>query len=274
MTTWVNGSVVDDAAATVSAYDHGFVVGDGVFETLKVVAGQPFAITRHLERLARSAAGLGIAVDLDLVRAAVTETLAAADASAALRLRITLTGGPGPLGSERGAAGPTLVVATAPMPSWGATAAVVVAPWVRNERSAVTGLKTTSYAENVIALADAKRRGASEAIFRNTLGHVCEGTGSNLFFEHDGTLVTPTLASGCLAGVTRALLVEWLPDVIELDLPIEALHETSEAFLASSTRDVQPIATVDGRALSAAPGPLTRSAAETFASRSGADLDP
>ncbi len=81
-------------------------------------------------------------------------------------------------------------------------------PWVRNERSAVAGLKTTSYAENVRALAYAKERGGSEAIFANTVGDLCEGTGSNIFCVYDGELVTPTLESGALAGVTRTLVLD------------------------------------------------------------------
>lgn len=273
MTTWVNGRLVGDDEPVITAYDHGLTVGDGVFETLKVVGGTPFALSRHLERMARSAAGLGLPFDAARVRAAVAETLEVSP-DATLRLRITLTGGPGPLGSERSVSGTTLIVATAPMPSWGPTADVVVSPWPRNERSPLTGLKTTSYAENVLALHDARSRGGSEAIFANTVGSLCEGTGSNVFVEHEGQLVTPPLASGCLAGVTRALLLEWLPEVVEVDLPIDALRATTEAFLASSTRDVQPIASVDAQPLPTAPGPLTTRAAAVFAERAAADLDP
>jgi branched-chain amino acid aminotransferase len=273
MVTWVNGALVADEDAVVSAYDHGFVVGDGVFETLKVVDGAPFALGRHLDRLVRSAAGLGLGVDVAQVRAAVAETLEAAQGDR-LRLRITLSGGPGPLGSERGSTGPTLVVATAPLPTWGPTAAVVIAPWPRNERSPLSGLKTTSYAENVVALHDARQRGGNEAVFGNTVGSLCEGTGSNVFLEWEGRLVTPPLASGCLAGVTRGLLLEWLPDVAEVDLPLDVLRTTTEAFLASSTRDVQPIATVDGSPLPLAPGPLTEHAAAVFAERAAREVDP
>lgn len=273
MTTWVNGRIVGDDEPVITAYDHGLTVGDGVFETLKVVAGQPFALTRHLDRMARSAAGLGLPFDAERVRAAVAETLEVSP-DATLRLRITLTGGPGPLGSERAPSATTLIVATAPMPSWGATADVVVSPWPRNERSPLTGLKTTSYAENVLALHDAKARGGGEAIFANTVGSLCEGTGSNVFVEYEGQLVTPPLASGCLAGVTRALLLEWVPDVVEVDVPLDVLRTTTEAFLASSTREVQPIATVDGERLQLAPGPLTQRAAAVFAERAAADLDP
>lgn len=273
MSTWVNGRIVGDDEPVITAYDHGLTVGDGVFETLKVIGGMPFALSRHLERMARSAAGLGLPFDAQRVRLAVAETLEAAPGET-LRLRITLTGGPGPLGSERTPSGSTLIVATAPMPSWGATADVVVSPWPRNERSPLTGLKTTSYAENVLALHDAKSRGGGEAIFANTVGSLCEGTGSNVFVELEGQLITPPLASGCLAGVTRALLLAWVPDVAEVDVPLDVLRSTSEAFLASSTRDVQPIATVDGLPLQSAPGSLTARAAAVFAERAAADLDP
>jgi len=145
-------------------------------------------------------------------------------------------------------------------------------PWPRNERGALAGLKTTSYAENVVALAHAQREGASEAIFENLAGNLCEGTGSNVFYVVDGELRTPTLASGCLAGVTRALLVAWC-GAKEVDEPIGVLQEASEVFLASTTRDVQGVHQVDGREL-AAPGPVTREAMATWVTREAEDPDP
>ena len=276
MKAWVRGEIVDESAAQVSVFDHGLTVGDGVFETAKVIDGVPFALTRHLERLGGSAAGLGLQVPaLDDVRRAVTATLTAnADALARpLRLRITLTGGPGPLGSERGADGPTLVVALAPMTSWAPSAAVAVVPWTRNERSATAGLKTTSYAENVVALAHAKARGASEALFANTRGELCEGTGSNVFVVLGGQVLTPPLTSGCLAGVTRALVLEWC-DVVERDLPVGVLAEAEEVFLTSSTRDVQAVHAVDEHACPGTRGRVTRQVADIFAERSAKDVDP
>jgi branched-chain amino acid aminotransferase len=272
VTLWVNGALVDPEAPALRGDDHGITVGDGVFETLKVVAGTPFALTRHLRRLGTSAAGLGMAVDLDLVRNAVAEVLAA-DGSAKARLRITVTGGPSPFGSDRGSAAPSLLVATAPLSDWPATAEVATVPWTRNEKAATAGLKTTSYADNVIALRHAHDRGAAEAILANTVGDLCEGTGSNVFVGIDGELVTPPLTSGCLAGVTRELIIEWLGDVVERPLPLSALSLADEAFLASSTRDVQPIGAVDGKVLPAAPGVMTHRAMTVFAQRSE-EADP
>jgi branched-chain amino acid aminotransferase len=149
---------------------------------------------------------------------------------------------------------------------------VCTVPWPRNERSAVAGLKTTSYAENVRALAHATTRGCTEALFATTTGLLCEGTGSNVFVVHDGRLLTPTLATGCLAGVTRALVLE-TTDAVEADVPIAALAEVTEAFLTSTGRDVQPIAHVDGRALGA-PGPQSRAAADAFAALVAGTPDP
>jgi branched-chain amino acid aminotransferase len=270
---WVNGRVVPDDAAAVRADDHGLVVGDGVFETCEVRDGAPFALTRHLRRLRRSADGLGLAVDEAAVRAGIAAVLA--DPPARGRLRITVTGGPSPYGSQRGDAGPTVLVACAPLHEWPPTTDVVVVPWTRNERAATAGLKTTSYADNVVALHYAHQRGADEAIFANTRGELCEGTGSNVFVVVDGELLTPPLSSGCLGGITRELLLEWLDgEAIERDLPIGALADAEEAFLASSTRRVMPIRAVDGRELPRVNGPVTARAAEVFDKHAAADLDP
>jgi branched-chain amino acid aminotransferase len=276
MKVWLDAGLLDADDARVSVFDHGLTVGDGVFETAKVVDGMPFALSRHLHRLARSAAGLGLAVPAEAdLRVAITATLEAnaAELAAPHRLRITLTGGTGPLGSDRGADGPTLLVALAPMRTWPATAKVVVVPWTRNERAATAGLKTTSYADNVVALAHAHAGGGSEALLANTVGQLCEGTGSNVFLVLDGEIVTPPLSSGCLAGVSRALVLEWT-DAVERALSMADLARAEEVFLTSSTRDVQAVHAVDDRDLPGAPGPRTSYVAATFAERAAADVDP
>ncbi len=131
-----------------------------------------------------------------------------------------------------------------------ASSYAVRVPWPRNERGALAGLKTTSYAENVVALAYARERGAGEALFANLAGHLCEGTGSNVFYVVDGELRTPTLASGCLAGISRALLLEWY-GAREVDEPADVLEDAEEVFLVSTTRDVQPLHRCDDRELDA-----------------------
>lgn len=273
MKLWVNGALSEIEEARVSVLDHGMTVGDGVFETVKAVHGRPFALTRHLERLVRSAAGLGLREpDLDEVRHACAAVLAANPMPLG-RLRITYTGGLSPLGSDRGTDGPTLVVALGSTTRRPDTTSVITVPWTRNERGALTGLKTTSYAENVIALARAHEHGASEALFANTVGRLCEGTGSNVFVVLDGELHTPPVSSGCLAGITRALTVEWT-GARETDLPMDVLDGAEEIFLTSTLRDVQSVIRVDGRGIGAAPGPVTTKAMRVFEERAAADPDP
>lgn len=273
MHAWVNGTLLTKSdAPALRITDHGFTVGDGVFEAIKVVDGQPFALTRHLDRLATSSAGLGLPTpDADVVRRGVEEVLAAEHLPLG-RIRITWTGGPSPLGSGRAEVTPTLVVAASAMEPYPETTAVVTVPWPRNERGATAGLKSTSYAENVIALAYAAERDAGEAVFANVAGHLCEGTGSNVFYVVDGELRTPTLASGCLAGVTRALLLEWFGGR-EVDEPVEVVESASEVFLVSTTRDVQGVDRWNSRSLPA-PGPITAEALETWRRREAESVDP
>ncbi|MCX5202399.1 aminodeoxychorismate lyase [Streptomyces sp. NBC_00237] len=273
MKIWVNGGLVDADAARVSVLDHGITVGDGVFETMKAVDGTAFALTRHLDRLTSSARGLGLPdPDHDEVRRACAAVLAANPMPLG-RLRVTYTAGVSPLGSDRGDAPATLVVALGESTRRPDSTAVITVPWTRNERSALAGLKTTSYAENVVALARARENGASEALFANTVGQLCEGTGSNVFVVLDGQLLTPPVASGCLAGITRALAVEWT-GAREADLPLDVLERAEEVFLTSTLRDVQAVHRVDGRELPGAPGPVTAKAMRVFDERAGDDLDP
>ena len=276
-TVWLNGWLGPAEEARVSALDHGLTVGDGVFETIKVTDGRPFALTRHLLRLARSAATLGLPSPGEvLLRKAVDEVIGAAALKGMGRLRLTVTGGAGPLGTDRGDAPPTVVAAFTAAQPWPADVAVVRVPWTRNERSSVAGAKTTSYAENVAALQAAHQQGASEALFGNGRGELCEGTGSNVFIVLGDEVLTPTLASGCLAGITRELLLEWaakngLP-VFERDVPLAALDDAEAALLTSSTRDVQPVGVLDGRVL---PGsPLVEATVELFARYAAEHDDP
>ncbi|MFC7330205.1 aminotransferase class IV [Marinactinospora rubrisoli] len=280
MRVWIAGAghgaghVVAAEDARVPVLDHGITVGDGVFETVKAVGGQAFALTRHLRRLVRSAEGLGLpAPDLGRLADGVRQALDANEGVDPARVRITVTAGPGPLGSERTGGELTYVVAVAPFPVPAPAVDVTVVPWTRNENGALAGLKTTSYAENVLALDYARRRGGSEAIFGNTAGNLCEGTGSNIFVVTGGRLVTPPLSAGPLAGITRELVLEWCGGD-EADVPMSALPEVTEAFLTSTGRDVQPIRAIDGHVLPEAPGPVTRKAMAGFAERGAADLDP
>lgn len=270
---WIDGRLTPARDATISAFDHAITVGDGVFETIEAHGGRPFALRRHLARLRRSAAALDIdpgRSDEELAEA-IAEVLAATPTDGLIRL--TVSAGLGPLGSGRLDGAATVIIATAPGKTWGATTDVITVEWARNDVGALAGVKSTSYAENVLALRRATAVGATEAILPNTKGNLCEGTGTNIFLEIDGRLVTPPLSSGCLAGVTRELVLE-LVEVEERDVPVAALSSTREAFVTSTTRDVLAVAHVDGVALPRAPGPLTRAAAEAFADMKATRIDP
>lgn len=269
------GGLVAPEDARVSVLDHGFTVADGVFETLKITGAGPFALSRHLRRLADSARGLGLQPpDPDVVRRAVDELVAAEAAAIGDlgRLRITYTAGLGPLGSDRGTSAPTLAVVVAAAVPWPSTTSVVTVPWTRNERSAVAGIKSTSYAENVVALQRAHADGASEAILANTRGELCEGTGTNVFVVVDGRVLTPPLSDGCLAGITRELVLEWFGGQ-EATMPVGILGEADEVFLTSSTRDVHPVARADAREWSA-PGPVASALRAAFADKAARHIDP
>ena len=190
------------------------------------------------------------------------------------RLRVTVTGGAGPLGPDRGGQVPTLLVAAGPSRRWGPTTDVVTVDWRLNEHSPTVGAKTISYLDNVLALADAHRRGADEALLANSAGALAEGTGTNIFLVVDGVLCTPSLSTGCLPGVTRELVCEAVAVVERDDLTFDDLRAAPEAFLTSSTRDVHPIARLDDAVLSAAPGPLTLLAAQAFRALEARTMDP
>jgi branched-chain amino acid aminotransferase len=286
---WVAGGLVPAEQAMVAVLDHGFTVGDGVFETLKTVNDAavgvvPFAMDRHIARLSRSAAGMGLAMaDPDDVRDALLAVCAAnpelADGG---RLRVTLTSGPGPLGSDRTSGASTLAVAAAPSSAWPSATTLAISPWPRNERSPLVGLKSTSYAENVLALAHARSHGAGEALMGNLAGEVCEGTGSNVFLVAGGHIVTPPLTGGCLAGITRALVIQWCAEagmeIVQRATPLGELAHVDEVFITSSTRDVHPIdAVIDeyGQQIWAAGhSPLTLLASDVFATRSETQWNP
>jgi branched-chain amino acid aminotransferase len=270
---WANGRLLDDPAETlVRANDHGLVVGDGVFEALPVNAAGAFALTRHLRRLDRSAAAMNLpAPDHDLIAEAVTAVLHGRRYSRG-KLRITYTGGEGPLGSQAAYGPPTLIVAADPVDPPAISTSIVTAPWSRNEHGALTGVKSTSYGENVRSLAYAAARGAGEAIFLNTAGQLCEGTGTNIFVVLGDRVVTPPLSSGPLAGITRELILEWC-NVEERDLTLAEAQAADEVFVTSSLRNVQSVDRWDGTVFGDH-RPMTAQISSTFLARAAADLDP
>jgi len=260
---WLDGAVVDEGAARVPVSDHGFLLGDGVFETLRVYRGEPFDLEEHLARLRGGAEVMGLRAPPapDLARAA-HEVMRANDLGDA-RMRITVTSGPGPAGLARGSGPPTVLVVAAPLAPWPPASTAVVSRLRRDEHSPLAGVKTTSLAESVTAFAEARAAGADEALLLNAAGRLCEATTANVFLVRDGTAATPPLESGCLGGITRGHVLAL--GAIEQPLSRADIAQADEAFLTSSTRELQPLVAVDGRPLgSGQAGPVTRRLAQAY----------
>jgi 4-amino-4-deoxychorismate lyase len=239
------------------ADDEGFLRGCAAFETLRVYGGRPFRFARHLERLARSAARLGLPTpDRAEVEALAAAALAhAGEPDAVLRLYWT----PGP----DGAAEPLALTLVSAVPAWieetRARGQSLVSllyprramPWL------LAGTKSTSYAVHLAAESEAKRRGGDDAVFVDAENVVLEGPVTNVWWRHGRTLVTPALELGILAGETRAALIEFAPElgyrVEEGVYRLDELVAADEAFTSSSVREVLPVAAVDGSALGRGP---------------------
>lgn len=290
MRFWLGDGLVPATAAHVDVLDHGFTVGDGVFETMRTAVDArgrvvAFARDRHVARLARSASGLGLPrPNAEAVRQAIDEVCAAnPELRQGGRIRVTYTSGVGPPGSARPGGAATLVVTASTSPPWPATARVALSPWPRNERSPLVGLKTTSYAENVVALARARQLGADEAVMANLAGDLCEATGSNVLLVVGAQVATPPLSSGCLPGITRELLLQWASragiEIAEVAHPLARLMVADEILLTSTTRQVQPVTQVVDDAgvvvwSSSGEHPMAARLRELFAREAAMDPNP
>lgn len=262
MKVWLNGALVEAESGCISPSDHGLLVGDGVFETLRCYAGVPFALADHLVRLEAGARALWLEPPARDQLAAAARAVVDSNRLGDARMRITLTSGSGPPGLARGDREPTVLVSALALTPWPPTATAVVSRWRRDEDAPLAGVKTVSLVGSVMALAEARARGATEAIILNRASNVCEATTANVFAVRDGEVSTPSLASGCLAGITRERVLALCADLgigaAETELPVSALTEADELFLTSSTREIQPLVELDGRqAGGGAPGELT-----------------
>ncbi|MFZ1362138.1 MAG: aminotransferase class IV [Candidatus Nanopelagicales bacterium] len=272
---FIDGKIMPASQAKVNVSQRAFTSGDGIFETLKVIQGEPFALTRHLKRLSEGARRMRIELPhLADLAGQVRETVSANSERTGpdARFRITVSAGESVGTPARGDGPPTIVMTCDPLASPPESTVAITVPWPVNERGFFTGVKTTSYAENYGILLLAQTQGADEAIQGDSRGRISEGTTSNVVVEHEGALVTPNLETGCLPGVTRDLLIEW-DLVVEHNLPMTHLAQASEVLLSSSTRDLVPVRSMDGRELPA-PGPLGSSAVAEFVERALSNLDP
>jgi len=261
---WLNGALAAEGEACISPSDHGFLVGDGVFETLRWYDGRPFALGEHLSRLSDGCATLGITAPDGAALEQAAHAVLAANGLRDARMRITVTSGPGPPGLARGPGPPTVLVIALPLSPWPPVSTAVISRLRRDEQSPLTGVKTVSLAESVAALAEARAAGADEALVLNHKGALCEATTANVFLVHDGVAATPPLQSGCLAGITREHVLEL--GAVERNLTRPDIARAQEAFLTSSTREVQPLVAVDGSPVGdGQPGPVTAGLAEAYA---------
>ncbi|MCF8550768.1 MAG: aminotransferase class IV [Candidatus Nanopelagicales bacterium] len=244
--SWQDGELTH--SPQISATNRGYLVGQGVFETLLVTNGRAEFLDRHLDRLARSWPRIGPGeIPQSSVIRGVAEVLAANGEVASLaRLRITAT----LLGDQ-----PSILVTVVPMEPWPETTTCIVLPWRANESSPLTGIKSTSYAANIVGMQWAQERGFSEGLYLNSQGFLVEGTSTNIFLVVNNEIVTPAAECGPLPGIIRGLLLE-NELAREMVLTETDLDNSSEMFLTSSTRGIHPVERCGERVFES-PGPGT-----------------
>jgi branched-chain amino acid aminotransferase len=273
----VNGQIAPAEEARVSVLDNGFTFGDGVYETLRTYGGTPFRLDRHLRRLRASAVRLGIEVPLGdtLLRRWLTDLLArAANPESYVRLVVTRGQGDISYNFDR-VIGPTVVMVVKPFhpyPDHHYREGVdVILSRVRRNHplSLDPAIKSCNLLNNILAVREAQARGATEALLLNHAGEVAEGASTNVFVVSAGTVVTPPLDAGILAGITREAVLELGRGLglamREQPLPVADLWGADEAFLTSSTRELAPVRALEGRAIGGGkPGPITLRLLATF----------
>lgn len=248
--TSVDGHLTDPAEASIPITDDGLLRGDGVFEVVKLYRGRPFRLGEHLDRLERSAGAIELPVERSKLEGEVEAIMAEAEASD-LGLRIVLTrGGRHLLMMER-------------IPQWPASARVALVDYTPSE--ILGGVKSISYAANMQSARIADARGADEPVWVRPDGIVLEAPTSSIFWATaDGKLRTPALDCRILDSITRRVVVEQL-EVEQGSFDRADLERADEAFLASTTREIQPVSSIDGDELPQCPGELTERAQVAFA---------
>jgi len=272
----VNGKMYDQEHAVISVFDHGFLYGEGVYETLRTYNGQPFLFDRHMRRLRRSADMLALPVPMSdgQIDARFKETVNAAGLAGGpgkeAYIRILVTRGIGELTYDPAACPTSSVVVIVkpnvdpPKEAFDRGVTVALVGIVRNHPGTVNPMiKSNNLLNNALAMQEAFRRGAFEGVMRNFRGELAECTQSNIFIVKNGSALTPPIDAGLLPGITREFLFEV---GTELGIPVreQVLHDrdlfdADEAFLTSTTREAVPIVRVDDRQIgSGSPGSITR----------------
>ena len=254
----LDGEIMPASEATIPATDDGLIRGDGVFEVVRVYDGRPFAFEEHLQRLERSAANVRLPLDLEAVRAEANRLLARAGVGSDHEtLRVVLT---------RGGRRLMLTEPLSPMPERVRLTSITYAP-----TRILDGVKSLSYAANMLASRLARERGFDEALLVTPHGRVLEAPTSSIFWAAGDELLTPPLDDHILASITRAHVIE-LTGASERVCTLEDLEAADEAFLASTTREVQSVAAIDEKVFDAA-GARTLAAAQALRSRIQSLLD-
>jgi branched-chain amino acid aminotransferase len=278
----VNGRVSDQEHAVISVFDHGFLYGEGVYETLRTYNGEPFLFDRHMRRLRKSAGMLALQVPLEdpQIDARFRETMRTAGLGDSpdreAYIRILVTRGVGELTYDPAATPiPSVVVIVKPNVApprdvFERGVRVSLVPIVRNHPGSVNPLiKSNNLLNNALAMQEAFKRGGFEGVMRNYKGELAECTQSNLFIVKNGAALTPPIDAGLLPGITREFLFEVGReagiDVREAVLKDDDLFGADESFLTSTTREVVPIVRVDDRTIgSGKPGPVTQALLQGF----------
>ena len=283
----VNGKITDERQAVVSVFDHGFLYGEGVYETLRTYNARPFLLSRHLRRLHASAAMIALCVPLTDQQIAdrITDTVAHAAQTATgdieWYIRILLTRGVGELTYDPVACpAPSVVMIVKPQVDpppelYASGVRIIISSIVRNHPDTVNPMiKSNNLLNCALAMQEGYRRGAYEAIMRNYRGELAECALSNFFIVKDGTALTPPLNSGLLPGITR----EFVFDVAKIaGIPVresvlhdDDLYGADEAFLTGTTREILPIVQVEEQKIgSGVPGPVTQALHATFRKMAG-----
>jgi branched-chain amino acid aminotransferase len=282
----VNGKITEARDAVIPVFDHGFLFGEGVYETLRTYNGRPFLVDRHLRRLRTSAGMITLDVPLtneefntrltETIRAAVAASPSASSSQTEWYVRILLTRGVGELTYDPAACPtPSLVMIVKPLDPpkpemYEHGVGVVLVSVMRNHPDSVNPLiKSNNLLNNALAMQEAVRRGAFEGVMRNYRGEISECTTANIFVVKDGLVLTPPLDAGLLAGITREFLFELGPaqgvPVRDAVLRDDDLFNADEVFLTSTTRELVPIVRIDDRPVGDGnPGPITRKLLQTF----------
>jgi len=271
---YLNGRIVPRFEAKLSAFDHGFLYGYGLFETMRAYNGRIFRLDSHVTRLCCSAESIGLTHSIltthegeQSLKAACMATLEANEFKDA-RIRLTVSAGEGDMTPDTGTcAKPTVLItartlAPSPPEKYEVGFKAAVSFLRRNSQSPLSRLKSVSYMENVLARMTARATGYDEAIFLNEQGYLAEGSTTNVFLVSHGELITPCFESGVLPGITREAVLEIARTsnikATERWVELNELIEAQEAFLTNSILELMPLVSVEGRPIgSGKPGKLT-----------------